>query len=548
MSTWQSVGQRHRARLKRAVEAGADCAHCGQPIEAGQPWDVHHLSRQADDADGIDDPDNLAPSHRSCNRADNRPAGRPRRPPPAQQPAPITLPAAPAQTSITTHPDGWIMPRICTSDPNRPSPLGDEAVAWIDQHCPGPGGEPLMPHQAWTIRQILQTDDDGTLLHPVVLLVLSRQQGKSHMVGRLAWWRIHQRDRWGQAQTVLTTAGANLSLMCDSLRSVAAAAGDPASPRDADLTHRVDGGEWIVRACTARGVTGRSLTTAWVDEVQLVRSDDIIRRGLEPTMSGSRIVAPQLITSGTGELPSSVSMRRLRAHPQTLTIAWTPPPGADPAAEDTWRWASPDWSESRRRWMSREADSGDLAVFSTEYLCLAARPDEQSRLIRSASLTHMPAPSAQQQAAAAAVDSHGTSHVAAWAHQTAGGWHITTSVYPTLAAAADAARATHPPVLYAGAGISSLPQLVDGREPPPTRAGLSETRAGLPHLRAALASGRMSVTAGDPIIDALAATTIHTRQDGTLAVGTTGPQTLPIATAAWLARHLDTQQDTPMIV
>jgi hypothetical protein len=65
-TTKRGYGAHHQAlreRLRPQVEAGVvRCARCGEPIKAGDDWDLGHL-------DGSNRTVFSGPEHRRCNRA-----------------------------------------------------------------------------------------------------------------------------------------------------------------------------------------------------------------------------------------------------------------------------------------------------------------------------------------------------------------------------------------------------------------------------------------------------------------------------------------------
>ena len=110
----------------------------------------------------------------------------------------------------------------------------------------------------------------------------------------------------------------------------------------------------------------------FVDEVQDARQP-VIDRTVRPILSGARVVNPQAWFAGTGERDESEVLRGLRragVRPgaDTLWLEWSAPPGCCPTDEDAWRWASPDWSESRRESLAADLRTMQEVDFRSEYL------------------------------------------------------------------------------------------------------------------------------------------------------------------------------------
>ncbi len=63
-------------RQALAARLPLPCSRCGQDIERGEPWDVDHLTPQAEG--GGDEVANLWPAHRACNRSHGGKLGRKR--------------------------------------------------------------------------------------------------------------------------------------------------------------------------------------------------------------------------------------------------------------------------------------------------------------------------------------------------------------------------------------------------------------------------------------------------------------------------------------
>lgn len=105
-----------RARWADAVDAGMVlCLICGKLIKPGQLWDIDHRIPLSVDPTRMDDPENVRPAHRSCNRRTGAAMGNRRRALLASQPLP------PAQKALVRQP-----PRLSIFGPRPPDTSSPE--------------------------------------------------------------------------------------------------------------------------------------------------------------------------------------------------------------------------------------------------------------------------------------------------------------------------------------------------------------------------------------------------------------------------------------
>ena len=69
-------------------------------------------------------------------------------------------------------------------------------------------GQPLLPWQQWLAHHSLKVNPDGTWKHPIVGLVVARQNGKSTFMALQILWRVYELGEMLQVHTAhkLTTS------------------------------------------------------------------------------------------------------------------------------------------------------------------------------------------------------------------------------------------------------------------------------------------------------------------------------------------------------
>lgn len=260
-----------------------------------------------------------------------------------------------------------------------------------------PRGRGLYAWQRYAFDRMFETGADGSLRFRVVVVLISRQQGKSVAARGWGWWRIHEGGRWsGEPQTLVHVAN-----KVTTAREVWRPAGLAAQARYGraavkwgngseaiDLTAlptdegALPGGRWMVQAATDNAGVGFTLDAALIDEGWNV-AESVADDALLPAMSETD--SPQLlIVSTAGVEDASALIRTYRAgalakrldgdeDTDVLLLEWSAPPEAvwdDPA---TWRWASPAWSDRREAFLQSRCDKAKLtrkgeAAFRRQYL------------------------------------------------------------------------------------------------------------------------------------------------------------------------------------
>jgi hypothetical protein len=269
-----------------------------------------------------------------------------------------------------------VLPRLETPRTPRVKSLGPEAVAWINES--GINGSPLLPWQEYAITRALELNRDGTLRWKTIIWTVARQSGKSWAVRALAWWRIHQSERFGEPQMIL-----HMAQMIDTAVEVwtpaathaveiygAKAAKWGKGAEEIVLPDRA--GRWKVQASSNRAAVGFSLTSAIVDEAWAVDAG-IVHNGVEPAMLARR--EAQLYLVSTAGEASSTLLKDYRAQAladkdgtgDVLLVEWSSPPDAPYDEPATWKWASPWWTKQREQFLTSKLASIPEARFKAQY-------------------------------------------------------------------------------------------------------------------------------------------------------------------------------------
>jgi hypothetical protein len=260
-------------------------------------------------------------------------------------------------------PKDAMWPRLMTVPHHRAvGSLGPEFIAFAEERS----GKPLRWWQRLAVTRMLEVDKAGELVWETILLSMPRQLGKSWLLRELCLWRMHQHDRFGEAQDVLHT-GKDLAV-CKEVQRPAriwAKARSEYRVREVNGQEEIelleDGSRWMLRAKEA--VYGYSVSLAAADEAWKVKTSSI-EEGLEPTMVER--TQPQLLLVSTAHRLSTTLMlsRRQLALEQLedgdsdlLMLEWSAPRGADLDDREAWRRASSHWSARRERTIAKQLEA-----------------------------------------------------------------------------------------------------------------------------------------------------------------------------------------------
>ena len=281
---------------------------------------------------------------------------------------------------IDSMPESASLPHYLTPmHPNAVGSYGNDAIDWGF-------GQPMhlgrVAEARWwqrlVLHRALEHDADGHLCWRTVIISAPRQVGKSVLERVVCAWRLHQRERFGQAQDVLHIAhkmNAAMEVWRPAARWAQLTYGRGAV-RWAAGEQRIelpDGSRWLIQASNDGAGVAFSLTTILVDEAWRV-ARSIVDAGLRPTLAEAN--DPQLYLVSTAGTSNSDLMSTYRAAaldssaPDTMLIEWSAPTDADVADPVTWRAAAPHWDE-RRAERVREAFAfagNDEWIFRQQWL------------------------------------------------------------------------------------------------------------------------------------------------------------------------------------
>lgn len=255
-------------------------------------------------------------------------------------------------------------PRLMTvPHPRAVDSLGREVAAWVRRRR----GRGWRWWQRLAATRILEVDVDGQLVWGDWLLTVSRQVGKTWLVGDLCEWRLEQGDRFEAEQLVLST-GKDVAVVREMQRPARMRAKlhpERWKVREVNGQEEIellaDSSRWMVRS--RESVYGYPASLATVDEAWKV-SAAVVEEGVEPTM----VEQPQsqLGLVSTAHRRATVLMigRRQSAlerlgdpgEDATLLLEWSAPRGAALDDRAAWRLASPSWSPRRERLIAKRLE------------------------------------------------------------------------------------------------------------------------------------------------------------------------------------------------
>ena len=210
---------------------------------------------------------------------------------------------------------------------------------------------------------------------------MARQSGKSYLARALCMWRLHEgRDLFGKEQTVLHVANKRETAM-EVMRPAALWATDRYGKRSVKWGNSRTGIElpsgdrWLIHAANESAGVGYSVDFAFVDEAWKVQRT-VVDDALAPTQA--EMPSPQLaLVSTAGDSTSDLLIAyRQRALDRldsddpgsVLLLEWSAPAEADPDDIETWKYASPEWSERREAFLKTQWANIETAAWKTQYL------------------------------------------------------------------------------------------------------------------------------------------------------------------------------------
>lgn len=404
-----------------AQQLPTPCGQCGRTVTTDDEWVVGHTKPRISHPHLTFEPSNWRIEHRACSDASAQAVvqanaarnalraaginpdffdGPTSTPPP---PGPVSLPAIRDGLAIPEQlawnrdrlaAFDWLRPLLDVPDdaspplamtaphPDAVGSYGAEAIAFVE----GLERKRLRWWQRLAITRQLEHDADGRLVWRVVVESASRRSGKSVRVRGLALWRMTFGPQlFGERQEVVHT-GSDLAVcrkaQKEAWRWSRSQGFTVTQGNGKEAIETPEGDTWLVRAQAA--TYGWDTTLGMVDEAWDV-SPDTVADGLEPSLM-ERQSSQLHLTSTAHRRATSLMRRRISAalagdDGETLLLLWAAAPGSDPSSEETWRAASPHWTEDRRRMIASkyekalqgevdpQADDLDpMAGFTAQYL------------------------------------------------------------------------------------------------------------------------------------------------------------------------------------
>jgi Phage Terminase len=239
-------------------------------------------------------------------------------------------------------------------------------------------GAPLNRWQKWAVIHALEILPDGQYRFRIVLILVSRQNGKSHLKRIVSLWRMFMDDDCrlvlGTAQDV-AQASYQWKLCLATIRScwfLASKLANVRSTNGQESFTLTSGSEYKIRSANESAGRGLSVDELNIDELR-TQKDWLAWAALSPTTSARP--NPQIWCMSNAGTDSSVVLNQLRdsalsgEDPTIGLFEWSAPDGCDLDDANAWRQANPGLGFTVHEAALRTARAGPPAVFRTEHLC-----------------------------------------------------------------------------------------------------------------------------------------------------------------------------------
>lgn len=358
------------------------CPRCPRPVDGSLPWVVGHKIPRWQRPDLMWDPTNWQAEHKACSDATGQAeviakakhealSGRLPHDLTTQQPPlpPVSRAEVAADPwdlrfeltwahHVETAPE-WLAPYLdvpgdaspalamTAVHPEAVGSYGPQAIEWIRKRR----GITLRWWQQLAMVRQLEHRADGSLCWSSVVETAPRRAGKSERLRSVALWRMEHGVELFEPDQVVVHLGRDLAIV----REVQQRAWHWCETQEWQVT-RGNGKEVVTHPNGSRWLAKAS---AYGFDVHLGLADEcwdvdpgVISEDVEPATLDRQ--SPQVVlTSTSHRRATSLMKKRIAAalaanDGRTLLLLWGVPPGADIFDEETWRAASPYWTEERR--------------------------------------------------------------------------------------------------------------------------------------------------------------------------------------------------------
>ena len=238
-------------------------------------------------------------------------------------------------------------------------------------------GEPLLPWQQWAVIHALELNPDGSYRFRTVLILVARQNGKSHLKRIVTLWRMYMdgakriigvaqdlslaRDQWQMCQETIH-ACPDLEEEWDGVRNV-----------NGDEMFWAAGARYAIKAATGKAGRGGSNDEVNIDELREQRDWKMWAAVSKTTSARSK--AQTWAMSNAGDDNSVVlnqlhDVARAGTDPSLCLLEWSAPDGCELDDTAGWQQANPGLGYTVSEAAIRSALGTDPPnIFRTEVLC-----------------------------------------------------------------------------------------------------------------------------------------------------------------------------------